>query len=72
MIKFEASIMYYIGCAVMCVLIVLIIVFIMNMKKMIKNQEKLIDHSEAMEWQLISLNNQVHDIDNELYCNGGR
>ena len=66
--NFDSSMMYYIGCFLLCVCIVLIITFFIHIKKIIKNQERMIENCQGYGYQIAIINDRLQNIDNDIYA----
>lgn len=65
--RFDTSMMYYIGCFLLCMTIIFIIIFMLNVRRIIKNQELTIRILQDYGYQLTVLNENVHNIENDVY-----
>lgn len=67
MMNFDARTMYYIGCILLCVSIVLICAFLFYIRKILKSQEEILEGIRSFQYTLGVINDHLRDIDSDIY-----
>ena len=66
--RFDYSMVYYLGCVLLCIAIVVLIVFILCIRKLTNNQELLIQRIRDYEYPLNLMKEHLREIDNDIYA----
>ena len=66
--RFDTSLMYYLGCFLIFVAIVLIVLVNIYMKKILKKHDELIQQLRDFEYPISVANDRLYNLDNDVYA----